>query len=165
LPGEVGRVAEKVQSNIIGTPQNPGPAQGGGFATPYANVEPDFIPAVDTTGQVVFAREPTFARVNGLPGINDALLVADSKYLGVLGDEVPIITFRELGSRAANQVKGMIYLSQFTKSRTFVFLGRLGQTIGPDIQQFAKALGVDVTIRTSPLVRGSSTPNRGAVKL
>lgn len=153
FPGEVGRLAEKTWSNVLKTPQNPGVAGGGRFRTPYANVEPDFIPAVDTKGKTTFGRNSGYARKHGVPGIQDSLLVADSKYLGVFHDKAPTVTFSELGPRATSQVKGMIWLSKFTKSKTFVFLGRPGQAIGQDIQQFAKSLGVSVSIQTSPLIK------------
>src|SRR4029450_3481180 len=55
-PGEVGRLAERVFSNALDTPRNPGVAQGGRFSTPFGNVEPDFVPAVDAKLNVVSAR-------------------------------------------------------------------------------------------------------------
>jgi len=142
-----------VWSNVVETPQNPGPARGGRFQTPYANVEPDFVPAVTSTGEVAFGRESGYARANNIPSVNDALLIADSKYLGVLSDDVRTIRFSTLGPRATNQVKGMIWLSQQTKGRTFVFLIRPGQTLGNDIKQFAQEVGVDVKTLSHPLIK------------
>ncbi len=153
VPGETGRIAERVWSNVLATPRNPRSANGGRFNTPYANVEPDFIPAVSPSGEVVFGRELTYANAHGVPSVHDALLVADSKYLGVLSDNVRTIRFSTLGKKTADQVRGMIWLSKFTKSRTFVFLVRSGQTLGTDILEFAKSVGVEVSSQTHALVK------------
>jgi hypothetical protein len=151
IPGEVGRLAEKVFSNVVDTPQNPGAKNGGRFATPFGNVEPDFVPAVDSELNVVSARESAFAAAHDLPSINDALLVADSKYVGVFEDQPPVLTFGRLSR--PNQVRGMIWLAQFTKGRAFVVLGKAGTTVGKDIQDFANSWGVSVSVQTSELVK------------
>ena len=102
---------------------------------------------------MVFGAEPTYAKVKGVPSINDALLVADSKYMGFFEAEPPTISFRALGERGSEQVKGMIFLAQMTKGKTFVFLGRESQSIGRDVQEFAAALGVSVELLSNPLIK------------
>jgi hypothetical protein len=149
---EAGNAAEHWWSSKLGSPNNPNRPglidQGGKFSTPYKkNVEPDFIPAIDSSGKQVFGRNTSYAQQNNVPSINDSLLVADSKYLGVLDNDVKTITFGRLGPRTASQVKGMIWLGGKTKGNIFVFLIRPGQKIGKDILEFAKSIHVDIGVK------------------
>jgi hypothetical protein len=133
--GDVGRLAESGWANVVKTPRNPGAAQGGRFKTPWGNVEPDFMPAVDASGTTRFARDSA-----------DALLIADSKYFGVFSDAVKTIDITD-------QIRGMIWMAQFTKSRTFVVLARDGQQLSKGILELAEHFGVNVEIRATTVVR------------
>jgi hypothetical protein len=154
LPPEMGRVAERVWANVMETPHNPGPSRGGRFATPYArNVDPDFVPAIGPDRGIVFGRQEAYALAHDMPSIRNALFVADSKYLSGISNNIKTISFKTMRPATQDQVRGMIWLGLKTKGRVFVFLIREGQTLGADILEFARAIGVEVRTLTHPLVR------------
>lgn len=135
LTAEVGSAAERMWAHIAGSPQNPGRHDRGEFWTPWKeHVQPDFVPAMRAEGEQVVWRSRQYAQQHGVPSIDDALLVADSKYLGVLGDDVQEIDVHTCEDTQA-QIRGMSWLARFTKGKAFMCLGREGQRLSPTIQQ------------------------------
>ena len=161
LPGDVGRLVERVVSSILVSPQNRGLNFGGRFKTGVIKsgvnktklkmVEPDFAPMVNDAGHIVFAIHPDKLKLGDslsywrkiLEDEWHPLLVADSKYFGVWDGVLKNVAITD-------QIKGMIELASYSQSKTFVFVVREGQKLSKKILDFSETLGVNITILTHP---------------
>ena len=138
----LGRAHEAEWSMISGSPKNPGAGAGGRFRTPWANVDPDFAPSIER-GREAFALAPTgLSRANSVAAWErtlkanwSPLLVADSKHFqsGIHG--------------LTDQLRGFIWLAQFSQGRALVIVGRQGDRVTADIEAFARQYQVTVSIR------------------